>query len=84
LSSFDFFSLSPMLRRYSFALEAFFTELSRRASALEADERASLKARIETARELLGGRDAVDRFLRWSLPSDCASALRPEQSRNGE
>ncbi len=52
----------------AFALEAFFTELSRRASALDGDERANLEARIQTARELAGGQDAVDRFLKWKLP----------------
>lgn len=52
----------------AFALEAFFTELSRRASALDGDERANLEARIQTARELTGGQDAVDRFLKWKLP----------------
>jgi hypothetical protein len=52
----------------AFALEAFFTELSRRASALDGDERAKLEARIQTARELAGGQDAVDRFLKWNLP----------------
>src|SRR5262245_16945384 len=36
----------------AFALEAFFTELSRHASALAGDERAGLEARIQTAREL--------------------------------
>ena len=51
------------------ALEAFFTELSRRAAALGGDERANLEARIQTARELAGGQDAVDRFLKWKLPS---------------
>ncbi|MBA2305830.1 MAG: hypothetical protein H0W08_24800 [Acidobacteria bacterium] len=53
--------------------EVFFTELSRRASALDGDERANLKARIQTARELAGGQDAVDRFLKWKLPSGSAS-----------
>ena len=38
------------------ALEAFFTELSRRASALNGDERENLEARIQTARELAGAR----------------------------
>jgi hypothetical protein len=52
----------------AFALEAFFAELSRRASALDGDERARLEVRIQTARELVGGQDAVDRFLNWKLP----------------
>ena len=54
----------------AFALEAFFTELSRCASTLDGDERANLEARIQTARELAGGQDAVDRFLKWKLPTD--------------
>lgn len=52
----------------AFALEAFFGELSRRAQALEGEERASLEARIQTARALTGGQDAVARFLNWRLP----------------
>ena len=52
----------------AFALEAFFTELSRHAAALDGDERANLEARIQVARELTGGQDAVDRFLKWKLP----------------
>ncbi len=53
----------------SFALDALCTELSRRASALDPDERASLESRIQIARKLTGGQDAVDRFLKWKLPS---------------
>jgi hypothetical protein len=54
----------------AFALEAFFTELSRRAQTLKGEERGDLEARIEVARELVGGRDAVERFLEWSIPPD--------------
>jgi hypothetical protein len=57
----------------AFALEAFFTELSRHASALAGDERSNLEAHIQTARELAGGQDAVNRFLKWKLPSGSAS-----------
>jgi hypothetical protein len=53
----------------AFALDAFFNELSRRAKALVGDERADLEARIETARELMGGENAIDRFLHWKLPA---------------
>jgi hypothetical protein len=52
----------------AFALEAFFNELSRRAQALEGDERVSLEARIQEARALAGGQEAVNRFLNWTLP----------------
>jgi hypothetical protein len=52
----------------AFALDAFFNELSRRAATLGGDERADLEARIETARALMGGKDAVDRFLNWKFP----------------
>lgn len=52
----------------AFALDAFFNELSRRAQALEGDERAGLEARIHTARALAASQDAVDRFLHWKLP----------------
>jgi GTP1/Obg family GTP-binding protein len=54
----------------AFALEAFFTELSRRAATLDGEERANLEARIQTARELMGGQDPIDRFLSWSVPSE--------------
>jgi hypothetical protein len=54
----------------AFALEAFFTELSRCAAALEGDDRAELEARIQAARNLAGGQDAIDRFTNWKLPPD--------------
>jgi hypothetical protein len=54
----------------AFTLEAFFTELAHQSAALTGDDRGNLEARIETARALLGGRSAIDRFLRWFLPSD--------------
>lgn len=63
----------------AFALEAFFAELSRQADALAGDERTKLEARIQTARELMGGRDAVDRFLLWSVPSDADAAPSGEE-----
>ena len=52
----------------AFALEAFFTELTRHVAALDGDERANLEARIQVARELAGGQDAIVRFLKWRLP----------------
>jgi len=53
----------------AFAIEAFFTELSRpRGNPRGDDERTDLEARIATARGLMGGRDAVDRFLQWTVP----------------
>jgi flagellar biosynthesis/type III secretory pathway protein FliH len=54
----------------AFALEGFFTELSRRATALNGGPRRLLKARIEAARELMGGQDAIERFLQWSTPAE--------------
>jgi hypothetical protein len=53
----------------AYAVEAFFNELARRAAILEGEDRANLEARIKTARDLMGGLDAIDRFLRWSIPS---------------
>lgn len=52
----------------AFAREALFGELSRRAQALEGEGRASLEARIQRARALAGGPDAVERFLKWLPP----------------
>jgi hypothetical protein len=52
----------------AFALDAFFNELSRRAQTLVGGERADFEARIQTARALAGGQDAIDRFLKWKLP----------------
>jgi hypothetical protein len=52
----------------AFGLEAFFSELARHAATLGGDERAELDARIQTARQLAGGQDAVERFLNWRLP----------------
>ena len=59
----------------AFALEAFFAELSRRAETLEGHERANLETRIRDARQLMGARDAIDRFLSWKVPTDSAAVL---------
>lgn len=59
----------------AFALEAFFTELSRRAAALDGAARTTLEARIAIARELVGARDAVERFLQWSVPRSEADEI---------
>lgn len=53
----------------AFALEAFFTELSRRAAALDGEQRVELEERITAARELMGGQDAIERFLQWGIPN---------------
>jgi hypothetical protein len=68
----------------AFALEAFFTELSRRAAALSGDERTDLQHRIESGRDLMGGRDAVERFLEWSVPADANNDADDEESADGE
>jgi hypothetical protein len=54
----------------AFALEAFSSELLRHAAVLEGEARTMLERKIETARQLMGGQDAIDRFLRWSFPQD--------------
>ncbi len=51
------------------ALEAFFKTLEARAVELDSEDRAELEVRIRTARTLLGGEEAVQRFLRWRQPS---------------
>ncbi len=58
----------------AFALEAFFLEVSRRAASLGQVERADVELRIQEARALAKGPDAVDRFLTWRLPSAVAAA----------
>ena len=47
----------------------FFTELSRRAAMCEGDKRGELERRIVAARDLMGGSDAVERFLQWTVPA---------------
>ena len=54
----------------AFAVEAFFAELSRRAKTIGGDERAELERRIAAARDLMGGKDALERFLQWTIPDD--------------
>jgi hypothetical protein len=56
--------------RRAISFEAFLTELSRRANALEDEEREALETKIEAARELMSGPDAIDRFLEWDPPPD--------------
>jgi hypothetical protein len=48
----------------------FFTELSRRASVIDGEKRPDLERRIGVARELMASRDAVERFLQWTLPDE--------------
>lgn len=52
----------------AYSVETLVTELSRRAAMLEGDERKALEAKIAAARELMGGQDAIERFLRWTPP----------------
>lgn len=50
-----------------------FNDLSRRAQALEGDERTNLEARFHMTRAVAGGQDAVDRILNWKRsPGDDA------------
>lgn len=56
------------------ALEVFFEELGRRAVDMAPEVRADLESRMSLARQLLGGEDAIQRFLRWRMPSPPADS----------
>jgi hypothetical protein len=64
--------LSEVIRRWDVAhrTEAFFAELERRLDHLEDGDRQILAARIERARELLGGDDALACFRTWTTPEE--------------
>jgi hypothetical protein len=57
----------------AFGVEAFFVALSRRAESLDAESSAELEGRIREARKLMGGQDAIERFLRWTMPPEQAA-----------
>ena len=49
-------------------LEAFFEDAERRAVQMESDQRADMLTRLERARKLLGGVDALRHFESWKTP----------------
>lgn len=51
-------------------IEAFFEDIERRSVALGAADREALDARLELARSLLGGVDALQRFMDWKSPGE--------------
>lgn len=61
-------------RTETYALEAFVAEVSRRAAGMSAGERADLEVRLQEARALIEGGDAVDRLLNWRLPGSFGAA----------
>jgi hypothetical protein len=52
------------------AIEDFFDDIERRGSRLGEAERAALRARLDRARELAGGVDALEHFLAWRSPGE--------------
>ena len=51
-------------------VDGFFADAERRAAALSDEERAMLLDRVQRARALLGGVDALQRFRRWKAPEE--------------
>jgi len=51
-------------------IEGFFEDAERRAAGLGDDEREAIRDRLRRARELLGGVDALQRFLEWEAPDE--------------
>lgn len=52
------------------SVESFFADLDRRADTLPPEILDELRARIASARKLLGGTDALERFHQWRSPTD--------------
>jgi hypothetical protein len=50
--------------------EEFFDDATRRAAALPEDQRLAIEARLQCARELLGGTDALARLRGWRTPEE--------------
>ncbi len=51
-------------------IEQFFDNLSKGYEGLEGEERALIESRIEGARALFGGADALEHFRKWATPED--------------
>ena len=51
-------------------IEGFFEDAERRAAGLSEEERDALLDRLHRARALLGGVDALQRFLGWKEPEE--------------
>lgn len=51
-------------------VERFFSDIERKAGALDANQRANLLQRLQRARQLLGTTDALDHFLTWRMPEE--------------
>ena len=51
-------------------IEDFFQDAEQRAAELGGEERAMLSGRLQKARELLGGIDALARFGQWKAPEE--------------
>lgn len=51
-------------------IEEFFADAGQRATRLSDEERATLVERLDRARSLLGGTDALQRFLAWKTPNE--------------
>lgn len=56
--------------RTAHAVDAFFTDVERRADDLEVPEREALVQRLERARAMIVGDDAAARLLAWRLPEE--------------
>ena len=55
-------------------IEEFFRDIEQRAAGLEEGERAALQERLEGAREILGGIDALSHFSQWRSPANRLSS----------
>ena len=64
--------LAAIIERWAEAkrVEAFFEDAGRRAASLDDGASTALLERLERARELLGGVDALERFRSWKAPDE--------------
>jgi len=59
-------------------------ELSQRAATLDGEERHDVEKRIQAARDLMGAKDAVERFLQWTIPDDAEPDLEDDDDANDD
>lgn len=69
-------SLLDIVNRWSLAqsVEAFFADATERSRSLDSERRGVVQDRLEKARAMLGGLDALARFLDWKTPDELVQA----------
>jgi hypothetical protein len=79
-------TLAAIIERWAEAkrVEAFFEDAARRAASIEGEASSAMLERLQRARELLGGVDALERFRSWQTPEERLAAGADGESSPGD